>query len=123
MDPAQAVIVAVPEATPYALPRFKESAVVELPESFVIVATALFEELQMTEANVSAPPPLKFPVAVMPKNDPMGTHVLLGPNVIESRPGGVSEAGWYSSALERNPVLPYPPLTNTFPLLRRVPVC
>jgi hypothetical protein len=98
-----------------------EAFVVEPPESFVIVATAVFEELQVTEANVSLPP-LKFPVAVKFRRDPMGTHGVPGLKVIESSPDGVSDVDWYSSALDITERPLAPPAATTIPFARSTAV-
>jgi len=113
IEPAQAVMVADPAESPYAWPR--------LLSSLVMVATALLEELQVAEARICVPPPLKVPVAVKPKDDPRGTHGFIGLKAIESKSADVGPVGWYSSALEREPVF-HPPAIRTIPLFNSVSV-
>jgi hypothetical protein len=85
-----------------------------------MVATAVFEELQVAEAKACGPPPLKLPVAVRLNEDPIGTHGWTGLTETESSPGGVRVVGWYNSALPRIALPLYPPPVKTFPLLRSV---
>jgi hypothetical protein len=69
-----------------------EVFVLEPPGSLVMVATAVFEELQVTDCRVCGPP-LKLPVAVKLIVFPIGSQGLVGLSVMESRPGGVTEVG------------------------------
>jgi hypothetical protein len=60
-----------------------------------------FEELQVTEASCSVLPSLKVPVAINCCAVSRGTVGLLGLTEMETRFGGVSVPGSYSSALAR----------------------
>ena len=83
IEPAHALMVVVPPATPKACP--------ELVASLLMVATAVLEELQVTAARVWWLPPLKLPVARNAYALPIGTHAW--PRVIDWRPLGVEDVG------------------------------
>jgi len=77
--PSHAVIVTLPGAKPKALP--------ESVTSFVMETSAVFEELQVTDARVCGPPLLKVPVAVNRWNPPAAIEGVAGVTVIEVSPG------------------------------------
>src|SRR5579863_764327 len=86
MAPAQALMVDDPVATPY--------AVLLLLESSAIAATALFEVVQMTEANVCGLLPLNVPVATKLCAVPFGSVGVAGVTEMETNPAGTKVAGW-----------------------------
>src|SRR5208282_5344192 len=112
--PAQALSVAEPAAAAYAAPAL-------LASSLTLMTSGL-EELQVTSASCSVLPPLNVPVAVKRSALSRGTVGLLGASEMETRFGGVSVAGWYSSALPTRPLLPKPPAISTMPLFNSVAV-
>ena len=92
-EPAHAPTVAVPVATAYAAPR--------LVESFVMLTTAVFDELQVTDSSCSVLPSLNVPVAIKRCAVSRGTVGVAGVTEIETRFGGVSVPGSYNSALAK----------------------
>jgi len=118
--PAVAVMTTVPEAMPTAAPLFVLS--------LLIVATAAFDVLQVTEDRVCVVPPVNVPVAMKDCVAPTEIEGLAGVTVIDSSPGGVSEEGSYSSAVasvvfELSPgSTPSPPAARTDPSINRVAV-
>jgi hypothetical protein len=98
-------------------------------ESFEIVATALFEELHVTDATCSVLLSLKVPVATNCSEVSRGIVVLAGATAMETRFAGVNVAGSYNSALASGtakgglPLPKFPPLrppaTSTSPVVRK----
>jgi hypothetical protein len=84
--PTQALMVADPVATAYAVP--------ELLESSAIAATALFEVVQITEAKVCGLLPLNVPVATKLCAVPFGSVGVAGVTEMETSPAGAKVAGW-----------------------------
>ena len=76
--PTQALMVADPVATAYAVP--------ELLESSAIAATALFEVVQITEAKVCG----LLPFCAVP----FGSVGVAGVTEMETSPAGAKVAGW-----------------------------
>ena len=119
IEPAQAVNVALPEATAYAVPK--------LVASSVMLTAAGFDELHVTEASCSVLLSLNVPVAIMRCAVSRGIVGVLGATEMETKFGGVSVAGSYSSALAMGGVFPEilrvePPATSTKPLSSNVAV-
>jgi hypothetical protein len=95
IDPAQALIVAVPGDIPKTRPLFAESLPMPLllPESLVVVATTLLEELQITEASVCVLLSLKVPTATSACDVPMIKEGFTGLMPMETKFWGVRVAG------------------------------
>ena len=113
--PAAAVMVDVPIETALAIP--------DEPTELLIVATAGLEELQTTEERICVLPSEYVPVAINCCVNPTKTEGAVGAMAIDTRPGGVSDVGWYDSMLASVAPALIPPIKATLPLDKRVPVC
>jgi hypothetical protein len=100
--PSLAVITAVPGATSTATPRSVAS--------LLIVATDVFDEIQVTDWSTCVLPSVNVPVAVNCCVVHCG-DCTSGEDVtaIETSSGGVNVLGWYNSALAKLLSPPDPP--------------
>lgn len=115
IEPAQALIVAVPADRAKTAPA--------LVESLVTVATFVAEELQLTESKDCVVLSLNVPTALNRCAVATGTEALLGLSATETRVAGAVVAGWYNSALPRVlELMSSPPAIKTFPLFKSVAV-
>src|SRR5437660_11839236 len=94
----------------------------ELLESFVVVATAAFEELHTTDCRICVLLSANVPVAANFCPVPAGIVGVAGVTAIETRFGGIRLFVSYSSALAGGPERDVPPTIRTIPFLRSVAV-